>query len=117
MQHVQIDFSKLRLTALYALLVALLAATMLLPWVIIGPLVSVWAFQLDGIFLGATRGRTMRNAMIVSVMVYVAACALLIPMWGNTGLWLALTLFFGVRGVTLGARYPALERSVGAGGS
>ena len=91
------------------------AASALLPWVVIAPMVSVWAFQLDGIFLGATRGRTMRNAMIISVVVYVVACALLIPPWGNTGLWLALTLFLGVRGVTLGARYPALERSVGAG--
>jgi MATE family multidrug resistance protein len=87
----------------------------LLPWVIVAPLVSVWAFQLDGIFLGATRGKTMRNTMIVSVAVYVAGCALLIPVWGNTGLWLALTLFLGVRGATLGARYPALERSIGAG--
>ena len=90
------------------------SATGLLPWVIIGPMISVWAFQLDGIFLGATRGRTMRNAMIISVAIYVVACALLIPQWGNTGLWLALTLFFGIRGVTLGACYPALERSVGA---
>ena len=106
-------------TAIIALLTDLAevreAATALLPWVIIAPLVSVWAFQLDGIFLGATRGRTMRNTMIISVVVYVAACALLVPSWGNTGLWLALTLFLGVRGITLGARYPALERSVGAG--
>ena len=105
-------------TVIIALLTGLTAvrdsATMLLPWVIIGPLVSVWAFQLDGIFLGATRGRTMRNAMIISVAAYVVACALLIPPWGNTGLWLALTLFFGIRGVTLGAHYPALERSIGA---
>ncbi len=90
-------------------------AAALLPWAIVAPLVSVWAFQLDGIFLGATRGRTMRNTMLVSVAAYVAACAALIPAWGNTGLWLALTLFLGVRGVTLGARYPALERSIGAG--
>ncbi len=106
-------------TAIIALLTGLAevreAASALLPWVVMAPLVSVWAFQLDGIFLGATRGRTMRNAMIVSVAFYVAACALLIPPWGNTGLWLALTLFLGMRGVSLGARYPALERSVGAG--
>ena len=105
-------------TVIIALLTGLTAvqeaAIALLPWVIIGPMVSVWAFQLDGIFLGATRGRTMRNAMIISVAIYVVACALLIPQWGNTGLWLALTLFFGIRGVTLGACYPALERSVGA---
>ena len=93
------------------------AAAAFLPWVIAAPLISVWAFQLDGIFLGATRGRTMRNTMIVSVAVYVAACAAFIPAWGNTGLWLALTLFLGVRGITLGARYPTLERSIGAGRS
>jgi len=108
-------------TAIIALLTGLAdvrdAATALLPWVVIAPLVSVCAFQLDGVFLGATRGKTMRNTMIISVAVYVAACALLIPSWGNTGLWLALTLFLGVRGVTLAARYPALERSIGAGQS
>lgn len=86
-----------------------------LAWSVAMPLVAVFPFVLDGIFLGATRGRTMRNAMIVSVAFYLGACSLLIPAWGNHGLWASLLLFMGMRGVTLGVRYPALARSVGSG--
>ena len=57
------------------------------------PLVSVAAFQLDGIFLGATLGRQMRNAMIVSLAVYLGSCWTMIPVWGNHGLWLSLSAF------------------------
>ena len=46
------------------------------------PALSVAAFQLDGIFLGATLGRQMRNMMVVSVAAYLALCALLIPRSG-----------------------------------
>ena len=84
-----------------------------LVWSQVLPLASVVPFVLDGVFLGATRGRTMRNAMVVSLAVYLVACFGLIPLWGNHGLWAALTIFMGARGVTLLARYPALERSVG----
>lgn len=83
-------------------------------WSQVLPLVSVAPFVLDGVFLGATRGRTMRNAMVASLAVYLAACLALVPLWGNHGLWAALTLFMGARAVTLGVRYPSLERSVGA---
>jgi len=82
-------------------------------WAIVSPAVSIWAFQLDGIFLGATQGRVMRNAMIVSLGAYVALCWAFIPLWGNHGLWFALIGFMAMRGATLGIRYPALERSVG----
>ena len=89
------------------------AAREYLVWSQVMPLVSVVPFVLDGVFLGATRGRTMRNAMVASLAVYLVACFSLIPLWGNHGLWAALTIFMGVRGVTLLIRYPALERSVG----
>lgn len=81
-------------------------------WSVFMPLVSIWPFQLDGIFLGATRGKTLRNAMIISVAVYIAAVYAFVPIWGNHGLWLAITLFMALRGITLGWRYPALARSV-----
>ena len=90
-----------------------LTAMEFLPWVVIFPLVSVWAFQLDGIFVAATRGAAMRNAMLLSVAVYVAACWWLLPLWQNHGLWLGFTLFMAARGVTLAVRYPTLVRSVG----
>jgi len=85
-----------------------------LPWMIASPLVSFWCFQLDGIFLGATRTAEMRNAMVLSVACFVVATLLFIPLWANDGLWLALVLFLGARGLALGAYYPRLARGVGA---
>jgi MATE family multidrug resistance protein len=81
-----------------------------LPWMIASPFVSIWAFQLDGIFIGATQTRAMRNAMLACVALYVAAVWLLTPTLANHGLWLALIIFLGARGGTLAAAYPTLER-------
>lgn len=89
-------------------------ARIYLPWMIAAPIVGCAAWMLDGIFIGATRGRDMRNMMIVSATVYVIAVLTLIPVFGNHGLWAALLISFAVRGVTLGSRYPALERSLAA---
>ena len=88
------------------------AAMLYLPWLVLSPLVSVWSFQLDGIFIGATRTAEMRNAMIFSLAVFLLACWVLIPLLGNHGLWLAFTLFMLVRAMSLGAFYPRLERSL-----
>ena len=77
------------------------------------PIIAVWSFLLDGIFVGATRARDMRNAMAVSLAIYFACFFLAEPLWGNNGLWLSLTVLFAARAVTLALCYPALERSVG----
>ena len=82
-------------------------------WLVLMPLVAVFPFLLDGIFLGGTRGATMRNAMIVSLLIYLVSCYFLVPVWGNNGLWASLTIFMGARGLTLGGRYPALLRTIG----
>ena len=82
-------------------------------WLVLMPLVAVFPFLLDGIFLGGTRGATMRNAMIVSLLIYLVSCYFLVPVWGNNGLWASLTIFMGARGLTLGVRYPALLRTIG----
>lgn len=82
-------------------------------WSALLPLVGVWSFQLDGIFIGSTRTAEMRNGMIISMAVFAAAVAVLVPLWGNHGLWLAMWIFMAVRAVTLGLWYPRLERSVG----
>ena len=87
-----------------------------LVWSVAMPLIAVCPFLLDGIFLGGTRGATMRNAMIVSLLIYLACCYTLVPLWGNDGLWASLAIFMGARGLTLGVRYPALARSVGREG-
>lgn len=78
-------------------------------WMVVAPLVGCAAWMLDGIFIGATRSRDMRNMMILSVAGYLIAVLTLIPIMGNHGLWLALLVSFALRGVTLGLRYPALE--------
>ena len=89
-----------------------MAAGEYLPWAVAMPALSVAAFQFDGIFLGATLGRQMRNMMIVSVAAYLVLCELLLPLWGNHGLWSALAAFMALRGLTLGAVYPAVGRAI-----
>lgn len=80
-----------------------------LPYMALAPLAGVAAWMFDGIFIGATRSADMRNMMIVSAVIYAAAAALLIPAYGNHGLWIAFLISFVVRGITLALRYPALE--------
>ncbi len=87
-------------------------AALYLPWVVALPLLSVWSYQLDGIFIGATRTGAMRNAMVLSLGIFILASWLLVPNYDNHGLWLALSLFMAGRAVTLGAFYPALVRSI-----
>ena len=89
------------------------AAREFLPYAAAAPLLGVAPFMLDGVFIGATRSRDMRNMMAVSLAFYAVAVAALVPLMGNHGLWAALLLSFVARGVTLGLRYPALERGVG----
>ncbi len=79
-------------------------------WAALTPILGAACFQLDGIFIGATRTRDMRNMMILSLVIYLATGYALAPAFGNHGLWFALCLFFIVRGFTLYARMPALAR-------
>ena len=88
-------------------------AARFLPWMVAAPIIGVWAWMFDGVFIGATRSRDMRNMMAVSFAVYVAALFALAPTFGNHGLWAALMISFAARGVTLALRYPALERAAG----
>ncbi|MCY4334092.1 MAG: MATE family efflux transporter [Litoreibacter sp.] len=82
-------------------------------WMVAAPIVGWAAWMLDGIFIGATRGRDMRNMMALSFVIYWGAVWLLLPTYGNHGLWMALLISFIARGVTLGWKYPSLERSAG----
>jgi len=83
-----------------------------LPWMVLAPLVGAAAWMLDGIFIGATRTEDMRNMMFISFCVYLIALALLLPKYGNHGLWASLIIFSIARGLTLGYKYPNLEASV-----
>jgi MATE family multidrug resistance protein len=87
------------------------AARIYLPWAVGAPLLGVWAFQLDGIFIGATRTADMRNAMLLSTVIFLLAWWLLLP-WENHGLWAALYVNYIARTVTLLWHYPALLDSV-----
>ena len=88
------------------------AARVYLVWAAIIPLTSIWCFILDGIFIGATATATMRNMMIVSMIAYFAAWAVLEPIWQNHGLWLSLHVLFLVRALTLAYALPRLERQL-----
>ncbi len=88
------------------------AARFYLIYTVLAPVVGLAAFMLDGVFIGATRTRDMRNMMAVSLVVYGISVAVLMPLIGNHGLWIALLISFITRAVTLGLRYPALEASV-----
>jgi MATE family multidrug resistance protein len=87
-----------------------------LPWVVLAPLLGAAPWMLDGIFIGATRTRDMRNMMAVSAVVYAAAATLLVPAFGNHGLWMALNVSYIARGLTLWRRYPALEAAADRAG-
>lgn len=86
------------------------AASAYLPYAGVYVVLSFAAFQLDGIFIGATRTRDMRNASVVSFAAFLLASLWLMPRAGNQGLWLAFILYVVVRAMTLAARYPALRR-------
>lgn len=76
-----------------------------LPWLVLSPLVSCWSFLYDGVFVGATRAKEMRDIMLVSTfVVFIPAWYLLQPL-GNHGLWLAFTLFMASRGIGMAWYY------------
>jgi MATE family multidrug resistance protein len=84
------------------------AAQRYLPWAAILPVVAVWAFLLDGIFIGTTRTAELRNAMAGALCCYAGTLWLSLDALGNHGLWLAMTTFMASRGILLGAYYPRI---------
>lgn len=89
-----------------------LAATDLLPWSALYVLLSFAAFQLDGIFIGATRTRAMRNASAFAIVVFLPSAWWLMSLMDSHGLWLAFVAYVCARAVGLGFYYPALRRDV-----
>ncbi len=88
-------------------------AIIYLPWMRLSPLISVWSFLLDGIFIGATRGREMRNSMLIASFLVFLPGWYLLQGYGNHGLWLAFMLFMIVRAATLGFDYFKLNKRDG----
>ncbi|QPC88610.1 MATE family efflux transporter [Mesorhizobium sp. NBSH29] len=81
-----------------------------LPWAAFTALTGVLAFQMDGIFIGATWSRDMRNMMVLSFVAFLAALIWLGGAFGNHGLWAALHVFLIVRGISLLAMVPRRAR-------
>ncbi|NOH72160.1 MATE family efflux transporter DinF [Vibrio pectenicida] len=75
-------------------------AKVYLPWLVAMPLISMWCFLFDGIFIGATKGREMRNSMFGAMCVFFG-CFYLFSDIGNHALWLAMLSFMAMRGATL----------------
>ena len=83
-----------------------IAAYDYLPWAALTALTGALAFQMDGIFIGATWSKDMRNMMIAAFAGYLLALAILVPLFANHGLWLSLNLFLALRGLFLLIRVP-----------
>ena len=90
------------------------AAAENLPAMIIYVVVGVAAFQLDGIFIGCTATRAMRNASIVSVVLFMGLCHVMLPICGNQGLWIAFNGFVLFRAATLAVAFPGLRNRISA---
>ncbi len=80
------------------------AAFRYLPWLIASPLISVWSFLYDGVFVGATRAREMRDIMIASAVVFLASW-FATRTFGNDGLWFSFMVFLAARGLGMHIYY------------
>ena len=70
-------------------------------WLIIMPLISSFCFQFDGIFIGVSQTKELRNAMIFSVFSYLVISIFLTGLMGNTGVWISLCIFMILRALSL----------------
>ena len=82
-----------------------------IPWAAFTVMSGVLAWEMDGIFIGATWSRDMRNMMLLSFAAYFIALFLLAPTFGNYGLWAALHVFLWTRGFSLLSRLPIRARN------
>ncbi len=87
-------------------------ALALAPFAALQPLIGAPAWLLDGIFIGATRGKALRNAAILSTALYIATDFACRP-WAATGVWIALSLSYVYRAGALAIYWPGLLREVG----
>ena len=85
-------------------------AAQFLPWLIVLPLVAVWSFLLDGVFIGATRAQELRDSMLIALAGYLGLAVVLTARFGNHGLWCAMLAFMALRAITLALRLPGIER-------
>lgn len=90
-------------------------ARLFVPWLVAAPLIGVASWIWDGIFIGAMLTRAMLRAMALSVAAYALALVVLIPGFGNHGLWAAMMVLLIARALTLWRASPAIVRAAGGG--
>ena len=81
-----------------------------LPYCALAPIAGFAAWQLDGIFIGTTRTREMRNAGIAAVALYITAHYVMTPHFGKDGIWIAFLIYYVARAVTLAIYYPNIRK-------
>ena len=81
-------------------------------WVVLIPFLSSFCFQFDGIFIGASQTKELRNAMIISVAIYIVCALFLAETLGNSGLWISLSIFFALRALSLFYFLPRIYKRV-----
>jgi MATE family multidrug resistance protein len=81
-----------------------------LPYLAALPLIAVWSYLLDGLFIGATRAREMRNGMLLTLLLTLPFAWVLQGL-GNHGLWITFLLFMSLRSLTLGTVAWRLQRN------
>lgn len=81
-----------------------------LPWMVVMPAIAVWSYLLDGVFIGATATREMRDTILLALAVYLPVWWFTQPL-GNHGLWLAFTVFTLVRSASLAGVYLHYRRT------
>ena len=111
-------FGPLLIAALSSAPAVVVAANATLIFIVLNSLVSIAAYQLDGIFIGAGATAPMRNQMLISFLVFVAALLGLESWLGLNGVWIAFLVFMGARGITLGLQLgPLVEAKIPKAGS
>jgi MATE family multidrug resistance protein len=83
-----------------------------LPYCALAPIVGFAAWQLDGIFIGTTKTREMRNAGIAALAIYIAAHHVLTPKFDKDGIWLAFLTYYIARAGTLCVYVPKIRKQM-----
>ena len=83
-----------------------------LPYCALAPVIGFAAWQLDGIFIGTTKTREMRNAGIAAVLIYLGIHHLIEPVLGEHGIWIAFLSYYVARALTLAVYYPRIRKDM-----
>jgi MATE family multidrug resistance protein len=88
----------------------------LMPLVIALPVIAIWCYQFDGVYIGATAAAAMMVTMAIAFAVYLLVLTPMTDAWGLSGLWGAVLIFMAVRGLAQAIWYPRLEARLPAAG-